>query len=282
MLTLFDYQQYREFLKDYYLDQKKRKTGLTYARFSEIAGLNSPNYLKLVMDGEKNLTSENIVRFAKALKFSDHESDYFEALVHFNQAKKSLEREYYQERMNRLKKRVRGGLSERTLEEYEFESISNWLHHAIMVLTNVKGFRESPAWIKERLFNLASDQEIVSVLERLQQLGLLIRNEEGKLVQSQRQVRTKPELRRLSVRIFYEGRLSRAIQSLKLTEPEERELGAYLVGISPKQIPELKKRVREFMKSLNEWALENSSPHQVYALTFCGFPLTSIEGRFQQ
>jgi len=283
MTHIFDYQQYREYLKDYYSGQKKQGTGFTYARFSSFAGLKSPNYLKLVMDGQKNLTPENIVRFSRALKFTDHESDYFEALVHFNQAKKSLEREYYSERMKRVKKRyLGGGTQERTLEEYEFETISNWLHHTVMLLTNVKGFRESPAWIRERLFNLASEQEIVSILERLTELKLLVRNDSGKLVQSHRQLKTKPELRRLSARMFYEGLLSRGIQSFKLSEPEEREFGTELVGLSPKQIPELKKRVRDFMKSLNEWALENPAPLQIYSLGFSGFPLTSIEGRHQQ
>ena len=280
MLSVFDYQHYREYLKDYYLGQKKQGTGFTYARFSALAGLKSPNYLKLVMDAQKNLTPENIVRFAKALKLTEHESDYFEALVHFNQGKKSMEREYYQERMKRVKKRfLGGGAQERSLEEYEFEAISNWIHHAILILTGVKGFRESPKWIRERLFNLVSEPEISSILERLVELKFLARNDEGRLVQTHRQFKTKPELRRLSARLFYEGLMTRAANALKLTEPDDRERGVYFVGLSPKQIPELKKRVREFLKTLNEWALENQAPHQVYALSFMGFPLSSAEGR---
>ena len=31
-------------------------------------------------------------------------------------------------------------------------------------------------------------------------------------------------------------------------------------------MPELKKRVREFMSELNEWALQNNSPEQIYAM----------------
>lgn len=278
MISIFDYQQYREFLRDIYLDQKKRKTGLTYARFSSTAGINSPNYLKLVMDGEKNLTSETLVKFAKALKLTPNEADYFEALVHFNQAKTALEREHYQERMGRIKKRAAAiSTQERTLDEYEFESVSNWLHHAVMVLTHVRDFRESPRWIKARLFDVTSEQEISSILERLVQIRLLKRDETGKLVQSQRQIRTKPELKRLSSRIFYEGLLARAIQALKVSEPEEREFGTYLVGMSAEQMPELKKRVREFLTSLNEWALSNPNPEQVYSLTFCGFPLSASD-----
>ncbi len=278
MISVFNYQQYREFLKDYYEKEKSQKAGFTYARFSAKAGVKSPNYLKLVMDGNKNLTPANIIRFSKAIPLSEQESDYFEALVHFNQAKNSLEREYYQDRMRRFKMRSKGNESkERTLEEYEFESISNWLHHAVLVMTNLQGFRENPIWIKNRLFDLATESEIASTLERLIELKLLSRNKDGRLIQTHRQVTTQPELRRLSARIFYEGLLARAIQALKVSDSDKREYSTYFVGISSHQLPELKKRVREFMKSLNEFALANAKPHQVYAFTFAGFPLTNNE-----
>lgn len=278
MVTVTNYQQYREFLRDFYEDQKRRKTGFTYARFSAAAGLGSPNYFKLVMDGEKRLSSKNVIRFARALGMGPGESDYFESLVNFNQAKGALERDFYFDRLKRIKARLAGReQTDRTLEQDEFEMMSSWLHLAIMVLTNVRGFRESPHWIRERLFNVPTEAEVVSALERLQAIGVLKRDEEGRLRQARKQVRTKPELRKLASKLFYGGLLNRAIATLDLVESEEREFGAYVVSFSHHQLPELKRKVREFLSSLNDWALENDSPEQVFALTFTGFPLTSAE-----
>ena len=276
MISVFDYQHYREYLKEYYFDQKHRKTGLTYARFSIAAGIRSPNYFKLILDGSKNLTSEMTVRFSKALSLKEQEIDYFEALVNFNQAKTPLQREFFEERLLRVKSQGPGARSqEKVLSEQEFEAVSDWKHHAVMVMTNLRGFREKLPWIRERLFHLASEQEVAAILERLQTLGLLKRREDGKLKQTHRQLRSKPELGRVLARAFYEGLLARASQGLKLSEPNEREFSAYLVGVSPPQVPELKRKVRAFMKQLNEWALENPHPEQVYALNFAAFPLTT-------
>jgi uncharacterized protein (TIGR02147 family) len=276
--SIFDYFQYREFLKDYYQEQKKRKSGFTYARFSEKARLGSPNYYKLVMDGEKNLTSANVIRFCHGLGFGAEESDYFEALVNFNQADEAMEREYYQERLNRLRtRRGNGEVSQRTLEEYEFEAMSSWVHHAIMLLTNVRGFRESPVWIKRRLFDLVSEEEVLRILEHLQAIRLLERDENGKLRQTHRQIKTRPDLKRQAARSFYEGIFSRASQTFKLDGPEARELGVEMASFSKKQLPELRKRVREFLASLNEWALSNPEPEQIYAFVFGGFPLSQDE-----
>jgi uncharacterized protein (TIGR02147 family) len=283
MISVFNYNQYRDYLRDYYLDQKLRKTGLTYSRFSEAAGVKSPNYLKVVIDGKKNLTSENIIRFSKALEIRAHESDYFEALVHFNQAKKPMERDFFEERLHRAKKKFSGHKpDERLLGEYEFDAVSDWKYHALMVLTNVRGFEERLAWIRARFFNLVTEHELASMLEKLHPMGLIARDESGRLTQTHRQVQTKPSVTRAAARLFYDGIFKRASLAMKLTEPEEREFKNYIVGLSPQQIPELKRKVRKFMDELNEWALENTKPQQIYSFSFAAFPLTTAEKRHSQ
>lgn len=275
MQNIFDYNDFREFLKDYYEEQKAKKTGFTYARFSQSAKIRSPNYYKLVMDGQKNLTAGNLVKFSLALKFEDQEKDFFEALVQFNQSTNKTEREYFFDRLKRLRESRNGCLTRKMLEEYEFESISSWTYHAVMLLTHLETFRESPRWISSKLYGLVSESEVVAILARLEAIGLLKRDANGRLRQSHKRIKTRPDLQRQSAAIFYEGLLARASQGLKIGLPNEREYGAYMVGISPEQLPELRRKVREFMSDLNEWALENEDPTQIYAFVFSGFPLSS-------
>lgn len=281
MQSVFDYNNFREFLKDYYQEQKENKTGFTYARFAKLASLGSPNYYKLVMDGKKSLTPVNIVRFSLALGLQEQEQDFFEALVQCNQAKSKTEREYFFEKLKRLREQKEGALSKRVLEEYEFEAVSSWVYHAVMLLTNLKDFRESPRWISKKLYGLVSESEVASILTRLEKIGLLRRDSNGRLYQSDKRVKTKPDLKREASKIFYECILSRAFKSVAMDPIEEREFGAYMVGLSPNQLPELKKKVREFMNDLNEWGMQNQDPTRIYALVFSGFPL-SIRGEEKQ
>lgn len=71
--------------------------------FSRRAGLRSTNYLKLVMEGLRNLSPEMASRFAGALKLEGNEADYFCELVQYNQARTTRERTRAYERMLRLK-----------------------------------------------------------------------------------------------------------------------------------------------------------------------------------
>src|SRR3954470_5034384 len=90
---VFRFRDYRAFLRAFYEQNKSNEYGFSLRAFSKRARLRSSNYLKLVMDGERNLTSEMAVRFAKACSLRGQAADYFCELVAFNQAKSAAERE---------------------------------------------------------------------------------------------------------------------------------------------------------------------------------------------
>lgn len=102
-MNLFKYNDYRVYLNDFYDFQKSTRTSYTYAIFSQKAQIKSPNLLKLVIDGKKNLTNKTILSFAQALSLSPSETEYFEALVFENQAASSMEKDYYGSRLRKLK-----------------------------------------------------------------------------------------------------------------------------------------------------------------------------------
>jgi len=227
------------------------------------------------MDGDKNLTSENLIKFSDGLKFNSDESEYFEVLVNFNQAKESLVREYYHKRLIKIRNRKKNiGLDKRTLSELEFECLSHWLPHTVMVMTNLVNYIESPLSISNQLYNLAGEDEVVEVMQTLEAIGLIKRDENGRYIQTNKRVKTKEQLQKLSAKLFYKSLFKRAIQSLDISTSEEREMNTQFVGVSKDQLPELKKKVRNFMSSLVEWAMENDNPEQVYSFVFSGFPLT--------
>src|SRR5688500_12914713 len=83
---------YRSLLRSFYEHKKARSRGFSYRSFARRAGLSSPNLLKRVIDGERNLTPEMAERFARACGFEGEEASYFRELVAFNEAKTEAER----------------------------------------------------------------------------------------------------------------------------------------------------------------------------------------------
>lgn len=100
-VLMFD--DYRRFLAKFYKYSKLTRIGYSYRLFSKEAGIDSPNYLKLVIDGTRNLTVQGIHQFANGLNLSGLELDYFETLVLENQSSTDFERRYYRRRRLSMK-----------------------------------------------------------------------------------------------------------------------------------------------------------------------------------
>src|SRR5947209_2672039 len=84
-MRLFEYLDYRQYLKDFCQDQKQQSASYSYRVFANRAKLVSPNYLKLVMDGERPLTEKNLQKFIRGLGLDTKEADYFRALVAYQE-----------------------------------------------------------------------------------------------------------------------------------------------------------------------------------------------------
>ena len=83
-VDVFRYRDHREFLAVFYAQGKA--AGLSYRGFARAAGLGAPNYLKLVIEGKRNLSADMAERFARACRLNDEATEYFKLLVAFNHA----------------------------------------------------------------------------------------------------------------------------------------------------------------------------------------------------
>lgn len=85
-MDLFRYENYRTYLKDFYESQKEKNRSYSYKVFANRAKLGSPNYLKLVIDGDRRITEKNLSGFIRGLGLKSNEAEYFTLLVHFQES----------------------------------------------------------------------------------------------------------------------------------------------------------------------------------------------------
>ncbi len=74
-IDVFKYHDYRAFLAAYY--EHKKPQGFSYRAFSRAAKLGAPNYLQLVIQGRRKLTSEMARRFAETCGLASDAAEYF-------------------------------------------------------------------------------------------------------------------------------------------------------------------------------------------------------------
>ncbi len=183
--VVFNYLNYRPFLRDMYLFKKNRSPGFSENAFIYAAGFgkNSRGYLGLVIKNKRNLTSKSILGFSTAMELSAEESIYFENMVLFNQAESEKEKICFFERM---KVGARGKKAKLVkILEHQYRYLNEWHLVVLRELVELRDFREDPEWIAQKLGRKLSVEKVTEGLEDLEGLGLITRNPEGKLVQSE-------------------------------------------------------------------------------------------------
>lgn len=181
---VFDYTNYRDFLRDGYEFLKLKNPAFSENAFVQAAGLgkNSRGYLGLILKEKRNLANKTIIGFSKVLKLSSQESIYFENLVYFNQATTDEDKKFYFERMQASIQGIRSKKFEILEGQYRF--VNNWHYLAIRELVNLSDFEESESYIYKKLKKRVDKKSIMQAIDDLINLGFITRNQKGKLVQS--------------------------------------------------------------------------------------------------
>jgi uncharacterized protein (TIGR02147 family) len=268
-VDVFRYRDYRVFLREHYERNKQRKRGYSPRAFSLRAGLRSPNYLKLVMDGARNLTPQMAFRFAESCGLSGEAIEYFCDLVAFNQARLARERELCYERLKRFSRF-------RKVYKLDAESAyhSEWYIPAIRELASRPDFQEDPAWIAATLLPPISPAQARRAVSVLLELALLVRDDSGRLVQPEQLVETPEGPLGHHVVQFHRVMMAHGSDALDRVPREEREISSLTLCLSETDFAKLRAEICSFRSRLLQRYQAGEDAERVVQLNFQLFPLS--------
>lgn len=268
--TIFEYSDYRLFLREYYEAARSKNKKFSFRFFSRLAGFKSSGSILKVMNGQTNLSVEAIDKLAVALKLNREEGEFFENLVRFNQAKTAQEREIYAK--NLLKSQTYRKLKPLSIASFKY--FSEWYYAAVRELVELPDFKEEPQWIAEKLMGQISAVEAKSALHELQELGILSRSAGGRLRIVDQHITSGDEVSFAGAAGCHRQFLNLASDSIDLVPREKRDISAMTLGISVEMAAKVKTMVQEFRKQLVETVASDQSTDMVYQLNMQFFPLT--------
>lgn len=275
---VYDYRDYRKFLSEWLAWKKATHASYSGTVFAKKAGLGSHTLLGMVIRGERNLTYKTIQLFTKAMGFERHEREYFEKLVLFNQAADADEKTYQLSQLVQLG-RSQGSSTLERLQDYS-DFLSHWWVIALYEMINLADFSEDPAWISRRLKRKIQPRQAERGLEILTRLGLVERNEQGRLKTVHAAIEIDPGEVDFAIRRFHREFLERAIEAVDGDALKERELSSLTLSVAEEDLELLKERVREFRRALNlEFSSRTAKREQVVSVNIQALVLTQKEER---
>lgn len=281
--TLAPYTDFRQYLKDvYHYRRQTESTGVraySYSAFSAAADIKSPNYLKLIIEGRRNLSDDMIARFARALRLQKSEAEEFRALVHYGQATEPIERNQYLKELADL--RARRAFATGEMSPQAWEKIPSWMGWVLYAMADQQGVGFDPDELYRVMRAKTSPEDVRNELKRLMTNGDLKKeislNGETSIVKGRDLIDSPQELpvemiRKLQAELIYLG-----IESLFRDSPKEREFGAMTIAMTAAEFEQVRFELRQLRKRIQKdlkMKREAGKGERVYQMNIQLFPVT--------
>ncbi|MCB1214466.1 MAG: TIGR02147 family protein, partial [Deltaproteobacteria bacterium] len=269
--SIFSYLDYRLYLKDWYQLAKASRASFSFRAFSQRSGFASPNFFKLVMDGQRNLTEASLKKFVKGLGLNKQEQDFFRYLVFFTQAKSSSEKDRYYKLLIQSKKFKQL----KPLEKKQYNYYSAWYHPVIRELITAADFDGTADFLVKRIKPIISLAQAEASLELLKNLGLIRLNKKNKWEQSDSVLSTGAEVKSVVLFNYHKNLLSLSQEVLEKTPAKERDISAMTLGLSRDKIPLIKQKIQKFRQEILKLVSDETQTEEVLQLNIQMFPVTS-------
>lgn len=247
-VSVYDYTNYRQFLQDKFVELKKSNPHFSYRFFNQRAGLKSSGFLKLVMDNKRNLANDGIQKVVKGLKLDAQERKFFEALVKFNQATTTEDKDYYFRETCQYQTNARI----KKLTEAQYHLFAKWYYVAILELLRLDSERvKNIQWLHEVIQPSVQLPRLEEAIAELKLLRLISQDKKGNLRAKEMMLSTADEVRSLQIANFHLQMSQIGMQSIRRDPGKVREFSSLTVAISEQDFVQLKKALREFRRRLH-------------------------------
>jgi uncharacterized protein (TIGR02147 family) len=269
MKAIFEYDNYRHYLKDYVEWQRSFNANFSLRYFALRAGFRSHSFLHNVISGKRNLTLESIVKVSKAAGLGKKDSLYMRALVLFNQA------ETYQERNDAMKEmaKIRKTISFYRIQENQYAYYSRWYLPIIRELAVYSDWGGDFKKLAQMVRPPLTSEEAKQGLSTLVDIGMLQSLGKNRYAQSE-QVVTAEEVPGYIIRSARTQYLLRAMEASESMHMSERHISYAVMAMSRKTFVEITNLLDEERKKALVMAAEDETTDGVYAINIQAFPLS--------
>ncbi|QQR82078.1 MAG: TIGR02147 family protein [Deltaproteobacteria bacterium] len=219
--------------------------------------MKSSSFLKLIIDGKRNLAQKSIRKIAQAFSLDEKSEMFFYDMVQYNQAKKADERDFF---FRKLAQHLH--LSNvKTIDPIHHFIFSKWYFFPILEIVRMRirrGEVKDELWIQKYLrpeLELSVIKEAIAILTKA---GLLKRTSQG-YVRKDPLLSISDDADSPHLLEFYRSYCRLASRSLLIDPEISRAFSVLTVAISRQGFEKAKEEIVAFAKRLH-MILENEAP----------------------
>jgi uncharacterized protein (TIGR02147 family) len=268
---LFQYDDYRRFLGDFFEDQKRKRAAFSHRYFAQKAGFTSSSFCLSVIKGRYNLSSSATEKMVRAMELDPRQAIFFGALIRYNQSKSATEREAAWVAIQSIRRQVE--FTSLTLPQQGY--FSRWFYPVLRELVT------HPAWdgnwitLARRVDPALTVEETREALHNLESWGLIEKTPEGKFRCSSVLLNAEgvPPIALREIRREF---LQLGIGALDSKPPSQRFTTFTTLAMSESSYEYALKVLEEARRKIIAKAAGDERVEKVYEMVLQVFPLTKL------
>jgi len=286
MPDIYEYTDYRSFLKAWFDEAKQQNDYLSYRYLARKTGVDAGYWVR-IFQGNKHLAEQYLENVCKVLQLDRKQQRFFEELYLFTKAKADWEIRDRFERLMEMRE-----TSPKILDNSQAQYFRRWYIPAVRLSLLNNGCFTDFAELGRRLTPEVTPEEAQEAVETLQRLGLVAPREpqnlaeKGEISESSgapdcgyyyevldSHLSTGDEWSNLTIREFQRRMMEMAGESLFRHQKDEREIATLTLAIPAEEIATLKEMMQEFRQKVAKWALSLDDSDSVVQFNLSAFPL---------
>lgn len=271
MKSVFEYLDYRVYLKDFYDERKARQEFFSYRYFGDKVGIDS-SYLLKVMLKSRHLSEKSIAKVSAFCGLTGNEAEYFSTLVHFVKATTQSESKLLFEKLLSIRY-----VKSRKLLDKQYEYFRVWYHPVVRSVLEYFDFKDDFALLGKQLSPPISAKEARASVNLLIELGL-IKKVDSRYTLTDAAVTTGDEWRSPAIAAFQEQTIKLSQESVDRHDRSLRDISTVTMNISKTDFDAIRERITEFRRSIISFVNESTDADRTYQLNIQFFPLTDVKG----
>lgn len=268
MKSIYNYENYREYLKDYFDDKKKTNNNFSHRYFAKKAGFSSHSYIYFILSGTRNLTETTLTKMINGLELDVKKAQYFENMVHFLQSKDVDNKDRYFKNMNML----RSNSKFYKLTKKHSEYFENWYNPVIRNIVVYADWDQDYKKLGKFVDPSISETKARESVELLIEIGLIVKTKDGykqnnKYIENSNVPTFIKEKARIDI-------LNKAIESTVKFPVSQRLTSYSTFAMSEKDYDTLIEYIEEFSEKISSFVLNTEKTEKVYEFIIQLFPLS--------
>jgi uncharacterized protein (TIGR02147 family) len=272
MDSIYAYTDYREYLRDFLFEKKKKNPGYSSRCAAEKCGIPSGSFTR-ILNGTRGIGPSALPKIITWLGLRSREESYFRLLLRFAHCGDSLQKEKIYSELSLFRNQMR-----HCIPEEKFHFFEQWYYVALYELVKIVPDISDPAELGAMLEPAVSASKVQCALDVLLNAGFIQKTDKG-FTAAGSFLSTGDRWESAAIESFQKSMANLGAEALARFPKDKRDISTLSVSLSEENFREVTKIIREAREKIREIENNEVSPEKVYQINFQVFPLSTLEGK---